>query len=274
MENQIPPLAEPQTSNSEVTPQVTTPPEQPTKPYGRNWKKWILFGVVLAIVILGIGSLTLSQSKSNNANILSKKAKGKTDVNNFETCAKAGNPIMESYPRQCSANDKNFTEIIKPSPTPDLIAGWKTYTNEKHGYSIKYPSNYSLPAGQGDRFAIMSPQDPTFGFQDGDSKIEIFAEASPSEDTLEKILSEQKKELEKILSELEPQDGPAKVKEIKIVTINGVRAVHRYTSQAPLNFDLYTFIHNQKRIYIAKYPLITSRQSEFDQILQTFKFTK
>lgn len=33
-------------------------------------------------------------------------------VTNFEECVAAGNPVMESYPRQCRAADKNFTEYI------------------------------------------------------------------------------------------------------------------------------------------------------------------
>jgi len=34
-------------------------------------------------------------------------------VTNFTECAAAGNPIMESYPRQCSANGQTFTEVIE-----------------------------------------------------------------------------------------------------------------------------------------------------------------
>jgi hypothetical protein len=33
-------------------------------------------------------------------------------VTNFEECAKAGNPIMESYPRQCRHNNTTFVEEI------------------------------------------------------------------------------------------------------------------------------------------------------------------
>jgi len=33
-------------------------------------------------------------------------------VTNFEECVAAGNPVMESYPRQCRAGDKNFIEYI------------------------------------------------------------------------------------------------------------------------------------------------------------------
>lgn len=39
-------------------------------------------------------------------------------ITNFEECAAAGNPVMESYPRQCRAQDgTTFTEIIgEPQP--------------------------------------------------------------------------------------------------------------------------------------------------------------
>ncbi len=33
-------------------------------------------------------------------------------VSNFEECVSAGNPVMESYPRQCRADDEVFTENI------------------------------------------------------------------------------------------------------------------------------------------------------------------
>ena len=33
----------------------------------------------------------------------------------FESCVLAGNPVMESYPRQCRSNEKTFVEIIEKS---------------------------------------------------------------------------------------------------------------------------------------------------------------
>lgn len=35
-------------------------------------------------------------------------------VTNFDECIQAGNPAMESYPRQCRHGDETFTEIIEP----------------------------------------------------------------------------------------------------------------------------------------------------------------
>ena len=37
-------------------------------------------------------------------------------VNSFEECVAAGNPVMESYPRQCRHGDRTFTEVIEPIP--------------------------------------------------------------------------------------------------------------------------------------------------------------
>lgn len=32
--------------------------------------------------------------------------------------------------------------LLQSSPTPDPTVNWKTYTNTKYGYSVKYPSNW------------------------------------------------------------------------------------------------------------------------------------
>lgn len=35
------------------------------------------------------------------------------EIGNFKECVAAGNPVMESYPRKCNANNQTFTEIIE-----------------------------------------------------------------------------------------------------------------------------------------------------------------
>tara|TARA_Y100000034_G_C6855377_1_gene388654 strand:+ start:1054 stop:1356 length:303 start_codon:yes stop_codon:yes gene_type:complete len=54
---------------------------------------------------------------------------GCTQINSFEECAKAGNPIMESFPEQCSANGKTF---IKEYPEWQLDQ--ITLMQSKEGY--------------------------------------------------------------------------------------------------------------------------------------------
>lgn len=40
------------------------------------------------------------------------------EILSFEDCAKTGNPVMESYPRQCRANGKVFVEEVDMQPEP------------------------------------------------------------------------------------------------------------------------------------------------------------
>lgn len=42
------------------------------------------------------------------------------EITNFEECVKAGNPVMESYPRQCRAGDKTFVEMIQEEVGSEL----------------------------------------------------------------------------------------------------------------------------------------------------------
>lgn len=61
------------------------------------------FGLIAIIILLAaVGS----------AVIFYKTKSPKPTITNFEECAAAGNPIMESYPRQCRANNQTFVEII------------------------------------------------------------------------------------------------------------------------------------------------------------------
>lgn len=43
------------------------------------------------------------------------------DINSFRECVDSGNPILESYPRQCKVDDKTFTEDVNNT----LIGGDK-----------------------------------------------------------------------------------------------------------------------------------------------------
>ena len=65
-------------------------------------KKIIIFGGIIISIIL----LSLSIFYSFNREQIT--------INSFEDCIAAGNPAMESYPRQCrdSLSDKTFVEVI------------------------------------------------------------------------------------------------------------------------------------------------------------------
>ena len=69
-------------------------------------KSIIIFLPLLGIILILIGALFFSR--------INKKPR----ITNFNECAAAGNPVMESYPRQCREDGKTFTEIIKKQEAP------------------------------------------------------------------------------------------------------------------------------------------------------------
>ncbi len=69
---------------------------------GGNMKKVLIIGILLLFVVslamIGFALTRKSQS---------------SEITTFEECAKAGYPILESYPRQCNTPDgRTFVEIV------------------------------------------------------------------------------------------------------------------------------------------------------------------
>jgi len=88
---------------------------------------WII--VALSLVIMGLlTALAYMQwrSPTNTTN------NTQQSVNSFESCATAGNAIMESYPRRCrdAASGITYTEKINETPTEQTPAT-RTYTSPK-----------------------------------------------------------------------------------------------------------------------------------------------
>ena len=49
-------------------------------------------------------------------------------INSFDDCVAAGNPVMESYPKQCRTPDGiTYIEIIQPNTGKEICGGWDTY---------------------------------------------------------------------------------------------------------------------------------------------------
>lgn len=64
------------------------------------------------------------------------------EIRSFEECIAAGNPIMESYPRQCRADGKTFVEVLEePVQGPDQLIGGQ---RDEHG--CLGPAGYSWDA--------------------------------------------------------------------------------------------------------------------------------
>jgi hypothetical protein len=86
-------------------------------------KWWILIGVVvLVIVVFVLAGMSYST-------ICCGPDPG---INNFVSCVAAGNPVMESYPRQCRdpISDRTFVEEIEPWK----LDGISLMRHESEGY--------------------------------------------------------------------------------------------------------------------------------------------
>lgn len=65
--------------------------------------------IVLVLVGIGVGVWFMGDSEETMT------------VTNFEECADAGNPVMESFPRQCQYNNKTFFEDITPEQRENIV---------------------------------------------------------------------------------------------------------------------------------------------------------
>lgn len=81
-------------------------------------KKEHLKIVYLVLGMVAIGAVVFGIIKFQEGS----KSNGKS-ITNFEECAEAGYPIMESYPRQCRANDQLFVEKIPAQEEPIKTSG-------------------------------------------------------------------------------------------------------------------------------------------------------
>ena len=63
------------------------------------------------------------------------------DITSFEECAAAGNPVMESYPRQCRVGDETFVEEIKLSIEEAIDIAQNSECTEKGSLTENYMYN-------------------------------------------------------------------------------------------------------------------------------------
>lgn len=110
-----------QTGPTVIPPENPVPPAPPEIKPEKPKRKISLSAVLIVLFIILVTALaigTIFYAKQNQAKIAA--------INDFESCATAGNPIMESYPEQCSANGQTFTRVLSeeeqkkltPDPSP------------------------------------------------------------------------------------------------------------------------------------------------------------
>lgn len=157
--------------------------------------------------------------------------------------------------------------VVEPSPilTQDPTAGWKTYTSTALGFTFKYPAEYNLPKESEHYLSLDSPLNPDrsikdYTFHNGELKIEIVTEAAEENDSSVKCWNDHDSGETKIINQSETM-------------INGI-VTTIFDWEGHGTGQLICVTYNKQRYLINKYPLETTRQTEFDQILSTFKFTE
>ncbi|MFH0952192.1 MAG: hypothetical protein V1838_03290 [Patescibacteria group bacterium] len=96
----------------------------------------IAVGVIMSLSVFVLATVILNQQSTDRlaaelaavrAQVSNVNSNDNSLVTNFEECAAAGNPVMESYPRQCAAGGRTYTENI--SDADQLLGG----DEDEHG---------------------------------------------------------------------------------------------------------------------------------------------
>jgi len=125
-----------QTPVQEPVPPVQTPippiPEASLKPKSKLSLPIIVALVILILALGTVGYLVYKNATSRTLNITT-----------YQDCAKAkGSLIQESFPPVCVTKDgQRFTQEVSstPTPTPDITANWKIYSNQPFSFEFKCP---------------------------------------------------------------------------------------------------------------------------------------
>jgi hypothetical protein len=159
------------------------------------------------------------------------------------------------------------TSTSTPTYTPDPISNWKTYTDTKNDYSIKYPSNFKIEN------------------KDEDVNINDFTEADPNckgggcflgtyslKLSIKSVVSNQTN-LKSIVDEKYNQDLNfyADVTPLKLSTLNNYLAYY-FEATGAERYSNYYLMSNSGTILKISYANNGSKY--LTQILSTFKFTK
>lgn len=94
----------------------------------------LIIVTLVVVLIAAAGWILFDRQKSNQAVINTKV------VNSFDECVAAGNPIMESYPEQCAADGKTFTNVRM---NDSLIYLNERVESGKKSFSITFPDGWA-----------------------------------------------------------------------------------------------------------------------------------
>lgn len=125
-------------------------------------KREVFFIIVIVLLLAAAGYQAWRISRDND--------KRADEINSFAECVAAGNPVMESYPEQCAAGGRTFSNPEQVAPSDDNAADESNVTDEEA--IITSIVNYCTANGATDTETITAQlqtnmQDPDLFVKDG-----------------------------------------------------------------------------------------------------------
>jgi len=175
-------------------------------------------------------------------------------------------------------NPQTSLTIQTPSSTPkkvssisisvDETAGWQTYINMMLGFSFRYPTEYKAPIENNNYISLISPLNPEpkkgYELQNGELKVEIYVSDASPDETLMELVKKKKAQSDSLGSN-------TKILKEEEILVDGINAV-KQTWEGMGTGQTILFIKDNKEFGMIKFPAVTTRDNEFNQILSTFKF--
>ncbi|MEK7517528.1 MAG: hypothetical protein AAB583_03180 [Patescibacteria group bacterium] len=162
--------------------------------------------------------------------------------------------------------EANLSINRSPTPAIDETASWKTFTNTKYQYSIKYPSDWEITSP----FTEKTPEAVRFAkliAKEGDAAFDIIVEANP----LKKPAT---KEWYLDWATKIPAGIDTSKYVFETMDFHGHQAVKVNNAELLFAKDIYMFrIRPNVSIYDPDRGFADFAKKVFDQILSTFKFT-
>lgn len=235
----------------------------------RSIQRGIATSIILILfLILGIAAVSGYFIFSQNQQKLAA-------INSFDDCAKAGYPIMESYPEQCNTPDgKHFVrelseeekkKLVPPTPEPTVLdetTNWKTYTNRELGIEFKHPQESKVLEGGSNGVDRVLIEDQNTISLLLDTGLQMTISAKPTKQI----------EVDYFKAEYMAYDGKEGFdydgKEIQTIYIDGMKTL-KGSVAGPKSNRVYTLIYNDKVYYISFEPEVTKTG---ESILNSIKF--
>ncbi len=98
--------------------------------------------VTIVIGLLGISTWLFYERYQQKATVIDNQI---SQINSFEDCAAAGNPISQTFPEQCRADGKTYTKMDDSS---NETSDWLVYTSPNKEFSVQLADGWNLTSSE------------------------------------------------------------------------------------------------------------------------------